>query len=58
MILDNLIYLCSTCNSKCGQSDLREFIKTRYPSIKNEFFKKFQNQFIRLNKNNKLDNCI
>tara|TARA_B110000908_G_scaffold71121_1_gene85801 strand:+ start:1845 stop:2336 length:492 start_codon:yes stop_codon:yes gene_type:complete len=58
MTKDNLIYLCSTCNSKCGQSDLREFIKERYPTIKNNFFKRFQKQFNRLNNNNKLNNCI
>lgn len=48
MILDNLIYLCSTCNSKCGQSDMRTFVKERYPKIEKEFFGKFSKQFIKL----------
>ena len=56
MILDNLIYLCSTCNSKCGQSDMRTFVKERYPKIEKEFFEKFNKQFNKLN-NRKLK-CI
>lgn len=50
-IKDNLLFLCVSCNSKCGTKNMQEFIKDEYEHRYDKFTKKYKNQLLRINNN-------
>lgn len=50
-IKDNLLFLCVSCNSKCGTKNMQEFIKDEYEHRYDEFTNKYKDQLICINKN-------